>query len=125
MARVLVVDDNEQVAASFCEILRDGGYEVGVAHSAEEALLQESVLDPDLILLDLLLGEGNLTGSVVALALRGGGFGGKILIVTGGMDTTNSALRDKAKAAVDGYLLKPVTSAELLAEVKRQLGDKS
>ena len=61
-ARILVVDDEEDVRGFLCSLLEDNGYEVEMAedgNSAWEAIRKRS---PDLILLDLLMPEQTGTG---------------------------------------------------------------
>jgi DNA-binding NarL/FixJ family response regulator len=57
--RVLIVDDHTPFLDAACALLqRDGGVEVvGVASTSTEALLQEELLRPDLVLVDVKLGR--------------------------------------------------------------------
>jgi DNA-binding NarL/FixJ family response regulator len=57
--RVLIVDDHTPFLDAACALLRrDGGMEVvGVASTSTEALLQEELLRPDLVLVDVMLGR--------------------------------------------------------------------
>jgi len=121
MARIIIVDDNEQVATVFQEILEIAGYEVERVTNVPEMLVKQISLPADLIVLDLVLGDNNSSGIVGALALRGVGYKGKVVAVTGGLDQTSQMLKDSA--GIDGFLLKPVYGSELTAEVNRQLGD--
>jgi CheY-like chemotaxis protein len=65
---VLVVDDVEDVADSLCVLLELYGVIVHVARSAEEARDMALKLVPDVVLLDLQLGDGS--GYDVARFLR-------------------------------------------------------
>ncbi len=54
-AHILVVDDEEKAIAILEDILRHEGYQVSTATSAQEALRIAEQVDPDLVLLDLVL----------------------------------------------------------------------
>lgn len=51
--RVLVVDDNRDIVELVGYVLRSEGYEVVIARDGLEALQQEAVTRPDLIVLDV------------------------------------------------------------------------
>ena len=57
MARILVVDDEENIGRSLRLILEREGHEVALAHSVAEA--RAEVEEPDLLLLDVRLPDGN------------------------------------------------------------------
>ena len=50
---VLIVDDDEVVANSLCSIFQENGFEVSVAHSADEGLKMARKLRPRLLLSDV------------------------------------------------------------------------
>ena len=54
-ARILVCDDDPQIRRALALILRDAGYEVLLAASAEEALDRAAVAGPHLAIVDLVL----------------------------------------------------------------------
>lgn len=117
MKNILIIEDNDEVAAVFEAILTDAGYSVERSAAAYGAVLRALKTPFDLVLMDLLLQGAN--GAVAALALRGLGFTGPIIIVTGGAMPIDQAAYDRA--GFTGRLLKPVLPSELLAEVARQL----
>src|SRR5688572_22848032 len=55
VTRILVVEDERDLALGIRANLEVEGYEITVAHTGEEALEQAQALKPDLILLDLML----------------------------------------------------------------------
>ena len=71
MARtVLVVDDHPGFRRMASLLVRSGGYDVvGEAATAEEAVASARALEPELVLLDVVLPDGN--GADVALELAG------------------------------------------------------
>lgn len=55
MARILVVEDDQDLNNAYCIILRHEGHEVVEAFDGKEALKKLEDFEPDLILLDLLM----------------------------------------------------------------------
>src|SRR5947209_18276912 len=112
-ARVLVVEDDEEIAGVLRRSLRLEGYEVKLADDGVAALEQSSVFEPDAVILDL--GLPRLDGVEVARRLRAGG-DVPILMLTA---------RDSLEARVEGldsgaddYLVKPFERQELLARIR-------
>src|SRR3954466_15629193 len=69
--RVLVVDDEENVAHLVSSALRFDGFETLTADSGSRALAAVAEHDPDLVVLDVMLGD--LDGVEVLRRLRSGG----------------------------------------------------
>lgn len=117
--RILVIDDNDEVASIFREVLVNAGFEVDRAASAYGAIIRAVHNHYDLVLMDLLLQETN--GAVTALALRGLGMvDTPIVVITGGLLPIDEEVYAHARFA--SKLLKPVLPSEILAEIRRQLG---
>lgn len=70
MSRVLVVDDNRQLAENLAELLADEGCIVSTAFSAEEALLAADMHHFDLVLTDIRMPGMNGVELVRRLSLR-------------------------------------------------------
>ena len=105
MIRVLLVDDHPVVRSGLRALL-EGEPEltvVGLAASGEEALALAGVLDPDLVLCDLRLGDG-IDGVAVTDTLRRGGSRPAVLILTT-YDNDADIVR-AVMAGAAGYLLK-------------------
>jgi signal transduction histidine kinase len=104
--RVLIVDDNRDVAESMAVLLGMDGHHVEVAHNGEEALAAVDALRPEVILLDI--GLPGLDGYEVARRLRKAEGGKQLLLValTGyGQDQD----RERCHASgFDLHLVKPV-----------------
>jgi two-component system, chemotaxis family, CheB/CheR fusion protein len=109
--RVLVVDDNADIAESTALILRLAGYTVKKALSGQEALELASSFEPSVVLLDI--GMPGLDGYAVARRLRDEpALKNALLIAVTGYGT--SADRSRAKAAgFDRLLVKPVDPGAL------------
>jgi two-component system response regulator MprA len=115
-ARVLVVEDDEEIAQVLQRSLRLEGYEVRIAADGEQALAVHAEYVPDVVILDL--GLPKLDGIEVARRVRGAD-DVPILMLTA---------RDAVEARVEGldsgaddYLVKPFERQELLARLRALL----
>ena len=121
--RLLVVEDEEDLAEGLRVGLARTGYAVDVAFDAAEAYDRLTVNEYDLMLLDVNLPDGD--GFTLCRSLRNGdvdtpGDGDlRVLMLTarGGLDDRVRGLDEGA----DDYLVKPFALAELLARVRALL----
>ena len=67
--RVLIAEDEPEIAISLEFLLRNGGYETRIASTGDDALQTARVFEPDLILLDVMLPK--LSGGFCADAVVG------------------------------------------------------
>jgi DNA-binding response OmpR family regulator len=114
--RVLVVEDDRDIADVLRRSLDLDGYEVRLAGDGEAALAQAGVFEPDAVILDL--GLPKLDGVEVCRRLRADG-DVPILMLTArdGVD----ARVDGLDSGADDYLVKPFERRELLARLRALL----
>jgi PAS domain S-box-containing protein len=113
--KILIVEDEPIVALDLHqEILQMGCEVVGVAESADEALLAVSVCRPDLALMDIRI-VGSMDGIQTARLLSSL-YGTPSILLTSYSDETTIARA--ARAMPYGYLTKPFQSGELKATMQ-------
>jgi DNA-binding response OmpR family regulator len=113
MPRILIVEDNPDLAYGLRTGLEIEGYEVLVAEDGETGLDRVRGWTPDLIMLDLML--PGMDGYRVLRTLREGGSGVPVLILTARGEEADKVLGFRLGA--DDYVTKPCGVLELLARV--------
>jgi two-component system, OmpR family, response regulator MprA len=120
---VLVVDDDDRVAASLRRSLEYAGYRVSVAHDGPSALAAAHRDMPALVVLDVLL--PGIDGYGVCRALRADpGTGDPMVLMLTARDATADRITG-LDAGADDYLVKPFDHDELLARVRALLRRRS
>ncbi|MEO8744244.1 MAG: response regulator transcription factor [Candidatus Dormibacter sp.] len=112
--RILVVEDDDRVAANVLTGLERVGFQVDVARDGNEALSAARAIDYDAMVLDVML--PGLDGIAVSKRLREAGKGTPILMLTA-LDEVEERVAG-LDAGADDYLSKPFAMAELVARVK-------
>lgn len=112
--RILLVEDEPQIADFIARGLSESGHSVDIARDGEEALEWPTAADFDIIILDVML--PSIDGIEVCRTLRGQGLRTPILMLT-----ARDAVEDRVRgldSGADDYLIKPFAFAELLARVR-------
>ena len=117
MIRILVVEDNPDLAFGLRTALEVEGYEVRVAEDGPSGVRGSREYQPDLIILDLML--PGMDGYRVLRAVRGGGATVPVLILTARAEETDKVLGFDTGA--DDYVTKPFSVLELMARVRALL----
>jgi len=121
-ARILVVDDEPDLAAILANRLRRAGYEVAVAGDGVAALEAIGRERPDLALLDVQMPR--LDGLETVRRLRAVAATAAMPVI---VMTANAEAADRTRAlasGADACLAKPFETAELLACVRNLLADR-
>jgi len=113
--RILIVDDNKDLATSLARLLGLLGHDVKVVFDGRMMLEAARSYRPRVVLLDI--GLPNLDGYQVARCLRQEGFSDAIIIAVSGYGQEEDRRRSR-EAGMDYHLTKPVdikTITELIA----------
>ena len=112
--RVLIVEDQPDVAANIWDFLERRGYVVDHAADGEAGLSRAMAGNVDVVVLDL--GLPRLDGLDLCRRLRAAGRGVPVLMLTA-RDTLDDKLRGFAEGA-DDYMVKPFALKELEARIQ-------
>jgi two-component system, OmpR family, phosphate regulon response regulator PhoB len=119
MSKILVVEDEKDIATALTVRLKASGYEVYVAYDALMGITSTVKHKPDLILLDIMLPAGG--GIAMAERVNDLPAGIPIIFITASREL---GLKERAMAlGAAGYLEKPYDAAELVALIKKVLGE--
>ena len=109
--KILIADDNRDAADTLALVLKMSGYEVYVAHRAQEALDIGMRERPGAVILDI--GMPDMTGYEVAHRIRQEAWGGHaLLLAVTGWGQENDKQNAKA-AGFDHHFTKPVDSDQV------------
>src|SRR5687768_2523445 len=119
LGRVLVVEDEIDVAELIRYNLSKEGYDVRISANGADALRQAREIQPDLILLDLMVPQLNGWELCRRLKQDAETRGIAVIMVTGRADEGDKVLGFEMGA--DDYVTKPFSPRELLARVRAVL----
>jgi DNA-binding response OmpR family regulator len=110
---LLVVDDDRATREGLARLLTDAGYRILTADSFERAVETLKSAAPDLIIVDVRLGDFNGLQLIATAPAPV-----RAIVVTGYADPV---LERDARQLGAEYLVKPITRESLLATIERQL----
>jgi DNA-binding response OmpR family regulator len=116
VTKILVVDDDPEITKLLEKFLSSEGYEVVLAASGAAALSATSAMEPDLVLLDIVL--GNEDGRDVLRELRLISDVPTIFLTGRGLEAERIA---GLKLGADDYIVKPFSLGEMSARIESVL----
>jgi DNA-binding response OmpR family regulator len=114
--RILFVEDEQSISAPFSKALEREGFEPHVAATAARALQLQEQLEPDLILLDLHLPDGD--GRDVCRTIRARSSVPIIILTARGTETDRIV---GLELGADDYVVKPFSGPEVIARMRAVL----
>ncbi len=114
----MLVDDEANIRRMLAALLRDEGFTVAEAPNGNAALLQVDEVDPDVVLLDLLMPPGP-DGLDTLTAMRDHGRSTPVIMMSGKAQLTDAVRAVKLGAFQ--FLEKPLTPESVLATVRAAL----
>jgi DNA-binding response OmpR family regulator len=114
--RILLVEDEESISDPFSRALAREGFEPVVARTAAEALQLAASVDPELVLLDLMLPDGD--GRDLCRELRRRSDLPIIMLTARGTETDRIV---GLELGADDYVVKPFSGPEVIARIRAVL----
>ncbi|MDY7098220.1 MAG: response regulator transcription factor [Pseudomonadota bacterium] len=115
--RILIVDDHQLAREGLRAVLAADGFEIiGLAETGEQAVAMAQELEPDIVLMDVRLGDGidglEATRRIVALALPT-----KVVMLT--LHDMPGYVREALAAGAAGYVLKDTAIGDLRVAIEQ------
>ena len=114
--RILLIEDEESISEPFSRALAREGFEPVVARTASDALKLAATVDPELVLLDLMLPDGD--GRDVCRELRRRSETPIIMLTARGTETDRIV---GLELGADDYVVKPFSGPEVIARIRAVL----
>ena len=114
--RILVVEDEDSISAPFAEALRRAGFEAMVTRTAAGALELADEAEPDLVMLDLTLPDGD--GRDVCRELRRRSDVPIVMLTARGTETDKIV---GLELGADDYVVKPFSAREVISRIRAVL----
>lgn len=116
--KLLIVDDNRDVAETLRALLELYHFEVNVAHTGAQALTLAATLAPDVILIDL--GMPTMNGFQLVRSLKKRTSTPALLVAMTGWPRPDDAVTTRA-VGYDHYVVKPIDTDKLTCLIKTSL----
>lgn len=117
MARILIIDDETAMCRLLSSLLAQNGYETEAAFSLEEGQQLAEQFSPDVVLLDMILPDGN--GLDAIQPIRSVPSVPEVIVLTGYADVDAAELATRRGAW--SYIVKSFTTESMLDSVKSAL----
>ncbi len=118
--KILIIDDDYNIAKQSKEELLKAGYEVAVAYSAKEGMEKLRIEKPDCLLLDLVLPDES--GFKVAQDIKNLPEFNNLPIIATSLKHEEVDKHIAAKSGITVYVEKPIDYQRLLFHIKDVLG---
>ncbi len=116
---VLTIDDDPDIRAALRMVLEAEGFMVGEAASGEEGVKIAQRINPDAVIVDLMM-ETVDAGAVAAQKMKDAGYAGPIYLLSSAGDTVRYNL-DARDLGLAGIFQKPIDPKTLVSTIKAKL----
>lgn len=117
---VLIIEDEEDAAELFAEMMRVSGFRVVKTSRSAPAITMMTVDKPDLVLLDIMMPE--ISGLDLLRQMRREPYLANIPVIVVSAKGMPADIKNGMEAGANTYLTKPVGFQELKEAVERTLG---
>ena len=115
--KILLVEDDTDILFATTRVLKSAGYEVREASSVKECMVELHTDLPDLLLLDVVLPDGD--GRRLCSQLKADpDLQGIFIVLLSGVKTSADDTVEGLDLGADGYIARPIRNKELLARVQ-------
>lgn len=120
---VLIIEDEEDAADMFAEMMRVSGYRVLKTSSSTPALTMLTAEKPDVVILDIMMPE--ISGLEILRQMRQDPVLANLPVVVVSAKSMPADIKIGMEAGASMYLTKPVGFTELKEAIERALGGQS
>ena len=120
---VLIIEDEEDAADMFAEMMRVSGYRVLKTSSSTPALMMLTAEKPDVVILDIMMPE--ISGLEILRQMRQDPELANLPVVVVSARSMPADIKIGMEAGASMYLTKPVGFTELKEAIERALGGQS
>ena len=121
--KVMIIEDEEDAAELFAEMMRVSGYRVFKTSKSEPAIEMMTAEKPDIILLDIMMHE--VSGLDILRAMRRDPALANIPVILITAKGMPADIKNGMEAGASRYITKPVGFLELKEAVERALGSQT
>ncbi len=121
--RILVVEDEPSVAQMLKMRLTKEGYDVAVAMDGLQGPIQVRTFKPHLVLLDIMMPAGGGIAVLRTVRMSAHSSAIPVIVLTAGAKEEHRRQVEEL-GGVNAYMQKPYNPHELMAEIRKALGEK-
>lgn len=114
--KILVIEDNDDIADTLADLLRAHGHDVRVAHDGAQGLELVQAAQPNVVLCDL--GLPGMDGFELCRSVRGLALAAQPVMVALTGWSRDDDRRRTSEAGFDHHLVKPVSSQKLVTVLR-------
>ena len=114
MARILIVEDDRNLAEALMTLLRSSGHDAHAIHDGRTALTEAARLEPEVVISDI--GLPSIDGAAVAHTLRLR-YGSALRLVALTAWSDKPSVQRLQRAGFDAILFKPATFDDILGAI--------